>query len=137
MSDLTGSQVYPPHGRVHLCFSPVMDHGQSTKSKHSHERLYSTTSLKTSELQKQGLSSLQLADTFLMFFYLLFITFPFPKSKMLASANSEPHENLISQFKCLVTFYTAGYEQCNFMDLRCAQHKAILMLTELLETPVM
>lgn len=102
MSNLAGSQVHPSHGGVHLYFSHVMQHSHSTKSKHSHERLYSTISLKTSELQEQRLSSLHLADTFLMFVYLLFITFPFPKSKMLVRANSEPHENFICQFKCLV-----------------------------------
>lgn len=32
---------------------------------------------------------------------------------MLASASSDPYENPIPQFKCLVTFYTTGYKQCN------------------------
>lgn len=115
MSDLTGTvlvcpDTHPPHRRVHLCFSHV-EHGYSIKSKHFREELYSTTSLETREIQEQGLSNL--AYTFQVFFYLLFITLLFPKSKCWSSASSKPHENLILQFECLVRFYAAGYEQCN------------------------
>ena len=104
-------QICSHHTEGYACASPTW-WGTATPSSPSTSMKCCIAWLhwKTSELQEQRLSSPHPADTFLILFYLLFITFPFPKSQCWQAL-------VVSLMKILLlssnAFYTAGYEQCN------------------------